>query len=104
MFQLKSVLLGCVIYQVIFLVHVSMPVDGAELQTVSTTLLLFYNLIWKIAHIRLTVSKEKKLMAFRKFCVHSEYLLFILWYAECKGCPRLYGSIIWTSQLVLCIR
>ena len=45
MFQLKSVLLGCVIYQVIFLVHVTMSVDGAELQTVSTTLLLFYTLI-----------------------------------------------------------
>ena len=26
----------------------------------------------KIAHINLTVSKEKKLMAFRKFCGHCE--------------------------------
>ena len=28
-------------------------------------------------------------------------LLFILWHAECKECPRQYGSVIWTSQLVI---
>jgi len=53
-------------------------VDGAELQTVSTTFLLFYALIGKTANIRLSVSKGKKLMAFRKICGHCEYLLFIL--------------------------
>ena len=25
------------------------------------------------------------------------------WHAECKECPRLYSSVIWTSQLVLYI-
>jgi hypothetical protein len=47
-------------------------VDGAKLQTVSTTFLLFYTLISKISRNRMTVSKGKKLMAFRKFCVHCE--------------------------------
>jgi hypothetical protein len=47
--------------------------------------------------------KAKKFIAFRIFCGHCEYFLFILWYAECKDCPRLYGSVIWTRQLVLYI-
>jgi hypothetical protein len=62
---------------------------------------LYFN--FKIAHIRITVSKGKSLMVFRIFCGHCEYLLFILWHAECKYCPKLYGSFIWTSQLVLYI-
>jgi hypothetical protein len=44
MFQLSSVLLGCAIYQALLLVYVPVSVDGAALQTVSTTL-LFYTLI-----------------------------------------------------------
>jgi len=33
---------------------------------------------FKIAHIRMAVSKGKKLMAFKKFCGHRKCLLFIL--------------------------
>ena len=75
-FQLTSIPLGCEIQQAILLVNVCVSVDGAKLLTVSTTFLLFYNLISKIAHIRMTDSKGRKLMAFRMFCVHCEYLLF----------------------------
>ena len=35
-FQFTSVPLGCAIYQAFLMVHVSVSVDGAELQTVST--------------------------------------------------------------------
>jgi hypothetical protein len=104
MFQLISVRLGCAIYQTILLVELPLSVDGAKLQTVSTAFLLFHSLIWKTAHIRMTVSKGKKLTEFRKLCGHSEYLLFILWHAECKDCPRLYSSVIWTGQLELYIQ
>jgi len=78
MFQLTSVLLGCAVYQAILLVQVSVSVDGAKLQTVSTTFLLFCTLILKIAHVKMTVSKGKKLVAYRTFCVLCEYLQFIL--------------------------
>jgi len=47
--------------------------------------------------------KGEKTHSLQKICGHCEYLLFILWYTECKGCLWLYGSVIWTSQLVLYI-
>ena len=74
MFQISSVLLGCAMYQALLLVYVPVSVDGAELQTVSTTFLLFYTLNWRTAHFRMTVSKGKKLVDFRKLCHHSEYV------------------------------
>ena len=103
MFQFTSIPLGCAIYQAILLVQASVPVDGAEHQTVSTAFLLFYCLIWKIAHIRVTVSKGKKLTDFRKLSGHCEYFLFILWHVECQEFARICGSVVWTSQLVLYI-
>ena len=102
-FQLTSGPLGCAIQQTIFQVQVSLSVDGAKLLIVSTAFLLFQNLFWKIAHIRMTVSKGKKLTAFRKLSGHCEYLLFILWHVECKDFGRTCGSVIWTNNLVLYI-
>jgi len=90
-FQLTSVPLGCVIYQAILLVKVPVSVDGTKLWTVSTPFLLFHTLISKIAHIRMTVSKGKKLMAFRNLCGQCEYLLFVIQHADF---PRLYDSVI----------
>ena len=67
MFQILSDPLGCAIYQALLQVHVSVSVDGAELQTVSKTVLFFHTLVSNIQHIGMTLSKGYKLMAFRTF-------------------------------------
>ena len=65
-FQFTSFPLGCAILQAILLMKVSVSVDGATFQTVSTNILLLHTFILKIAHIKMTVSRAKKTHGLQK--------------------------------------